>query len=166
MLREVAGGAWGRRRARRGDEGPVCAVGIILSYPCRLQKEETSVLRPGPRELDRVLAGRVSLLLGVGPCPWAIYYSTSSPRRTSSLHGRGEAEAAPQLEPRSQHSVTLRVARQYFAKPRNNPAYPQPVCILVVPDGDSAHGGSGSDLCRQTCSGPEATYLLPAGRIT
>ena len=69
-----------------------------------------------------------------------------------------------QRRPRSQHSVTLRVARQYFAKPRS-PAYPQPVCILVVPDGDSAHGGSGSDLCRQTCSGP-ATCLPPAGRIT
>ena len=38
-------------------------------------------------------------------------------------------------------------------------------CILVVQDGDSVHGGPGSDLCRQTCSGPEATYLLPAGRM-
>ena len=38
-----------------------------------------------------------------------------------------EAEAAPQLEPRSRHSVTLRAP----AKPRN-PAYPQPLRILVL----------------------------------
>ena len=31
-----------------------------------------------------------------------------------------------------------------------------------IQDGDSAHGGPGSDLCRQTCSGPESTYLLPS----
>jgi len=68
----------------------------------------------GPRELDRVLPGRVSL-----------GHSTSSPRR--GRHGRGEAEAAPQLEPRSRHSVTLRAP----AKPRN-PAYPQPLRILVL----------------------------------
>ena len=45
-------------------------------------------------------------------------------------------------------------------------------CILVVQDGDSAkdsaHGGSGSDLCRQTCSGWTGgnlpRYLLPAHR--
>ena len=50
---------------------------------------------------------------------------------------------------------------------------PQPLYLtLVVQDGDSAkdsaHGGSGSDLCRQTCSGWTGgnlpRYLLPAHR--
>ena len=67
---------------------------------------------------------------------------------------------APQLEPRSRYSVTLCAP----AKPRN-PTYIHNPCTLVVQDGDSAHGGPGSDLCGQTCSGPESTYLLPiAGR--
>ena len=45
----------------------------------------------------------------------------------SGLAPRLQAEAAPQLEPRSRHSVTLRAP----AKPRN-PAYPQPLRILVL----------------------------------
>jgi|SouAtlMetagenome_1021521.scaffolds.fasta_scaffold11244_2 hypothetical protein len=53
------------------DEGP---LGIILSYiPAEGE----------PRELDRVLAGRVSLG----------HYTTSSLRR--GRYGRGEAEADP-----------------------------------------------------------------------
>ena len=99
----------GRRRARRGpsEHHPVLPA------------------QGGPRELDRVLAGRVSLG----------HYSTVQAPLTG-RHGRGEAEVAPQLEPRSWHSVSLRVARDSTSR---SPATLRihKLCILVVQDGDS-----------------------------
>ena len=93
----------------------------VVAYTRAKQCEIWAQFRPnplpaegGPRELDRVLAGRVSLG----------HYSTSSPCRGH--HGRGEAEARPRtLEPH-RYSGALRAPARSPATPRIHDP-----CILV-----------------------------------
>ena len=80
------------------DEGP---LNIIMAYLLKAT---------GPRELDQVIAGRVSL-----------GHSVQAPLAADVMDAVRQRQA-PQLEPRSRYSVTLRAP----AKPRN-PAYPQPL---------------------------------------
>ena len=117
LLNTSAGGrprtAWGERQGRRVLRG---GHGRRRARPGPHEHHHVLPAQGGPRELDRVLAGRVSF--------WAI--TVQAPLAADVMDAVRQRQA-PQLEPRSRYSVTLRAP----TKPRN-PAYPQPLRILVL----------------------------------